>query len=444
MMQEISCDDTNGESTFEFVEGKIEGLTITDDNPSTPFASTAAAPTGTSSQDPTTYAVVPNVAPPAALPSFLPNPNSAPTAMTAALSPNPITSTLPPASSSGVSFNPSNPISATPSTYPYPFPRPSAYQGSVAATQPQQLLYAGGGDVGGVSAAVATQPTAGYGITHPAVDAQSVPMFSIPSIATTAVELPFSDYDLPSQTAGYASDNRAAGSLFGWIKDTMSGSEFLTKVAEKAKNSVDSMITTLDPQMKDYIYSGGDVDIVVASDKESKVNPIREAFQLVFGRASVRGINAQATIAAQPVGFSAGIKGAEERIHYLQQTGAVQQNQTAIAVESFLVELTSDRWYDMGCIVLQDFSRSVTLHMYTQPTPVPVEAVQQIQDETPTDYPLRWSGLAVTIGQVLSPKHQVPHTEWHQVLTSIPRRDMIFMAAKTLATQYKHILGGQI
>ena len=33
--------------------------------------------------------------------------------------------------------------------------------------------------------------------------------------------------------------------------------------------------------------SGGDMDIVVASDKEVKVGAVREAFQFVFGKATV-------------------------------------------------------------------------------------------------------------------------------------------------------------
>jgi hypothetical protein len=50
------------------------------------------------------------------------------------------------------------------------------------------------------------------------------------------------------------SDNRAlAGSLFTWVKDTVTNSNVLSKVAEKAKNSVNSMITTLDPQMREFI-----------------------------------------------------------------------------------------------------------------------------------------------------------------------------------------------
>lgn len=45
--------------------------------------------------------------------------------------------------------------------------------------------------------------------------------------------------------------------------------------------SVETMITTLDPQMKDFIYSGGDIYITVASEKEAQVRPVRDAFQVL-------------------------------------------------------------------------------------------------------------------------------------------------------------------
>lgn len=41
--------------------------------------------------------------------------------------------------------------------------------------------------------------------------------------------------------------------LFGWMKEAMPGKSILAKVAEKARSSVDTMITTLDPQMKEFI-----------------------------------------------------------------------------------------------------------------------------------------------------------------------------------------------
>lgn len=47
---------------------------------------------------------------------------------------------------------------------------------------------------------------------------------------------------------------QSSSSLFGWVKGAASsGGGILSKVAEKAKNSVDTIVTTLDPQMKEYL-----------------------------------------------------------------------------------------------------------------------------------------------------------------------------------------------
>lgn len=56
------------------------------------------------------------------------------------------------------------------------------------------------------------------------------------------------------------------------------------------------------------------------------------------------------------------------------------------------------RWFDIGCLLLQDPAQGIELQTYTQAVPVPIEYIQQAQDETPSDYGLGWSGLAVTIG----------------------------------------------
>merc|ERR1712071_12112 len=82
---------------------------------------------------------------------------------------------------------------------------------------------------------------------------------------------------------------------FGWMREAIPGKGILAKVAEKARSSVDTMITTLDPQMKEFINSGGDIDIAVASNNELKVSAVREAFQTVFGKASVRGLEAKSS-----------------------------------------------------------------------------------------------------------------------------------------------------
>lgn len=80
----------------------------------------------------------------------------------------------------------------------------------------------------------------------------------------------------------------SGSNLLGWVKGAAAGTGgMLQRVAEKAKSSVDTLVTTLDPQMKEYLLSGGDVEILIASDKDEKFRPIREAFQITFGRATL-------------------------------------------------------------------------------------------------------------------------------------------------------------
>ncbi|GJQ80805.1 hypothetical protein Trydic_g9395 [Trypoxylus dichotomus] len=234
-----------------------------------------------------------------------------------------------------------------------------------------------------------------------------------------------------------------SGGFIGWMKGAVSSGGLLSKVAEKAKNSVDSMITTLDPQMREYIYSGGDLDILVASQQEIKVSAIREAFQSVFGKATISGMSAQATnIAPQPVGFAAGVKAAEERVQAVLRDPKVQQNPApVVAIENFILEVGEDKWYDLGVLILSDPIKQINLQTFTQMTPVPAAIVTLAQEDTPQEYPLRWSGLEVTIGSLMANNLHVHHSEWHQALTGVSRRELILMAAKTLATLYKNIIG---
>lgn len=188
--------------------------------------------------------------------------------------------------------------------------------------------------------------------------------------------------------------------------------------------------------------SGGDVDIVVASDKEVKIGPVREAFQNVFGRATVDGMAAQTTnVAVQPVGFFSAVKAAEERISALRSSNKIPPNQAVIAVENFVVEVSDDKWYDVGVLILSDPKRQVNLQTFTQFTPVPVSVVNLAKEDTPKEYPLRESGFSVTIGSLMASNLQVPHTEWHKALTGVSRRDMLYITAKSLAGLYKGSIG---
>jgi hypothetical protein len=73
---------------------------------------------------------------------------------------------------------------------------------------------------------------------------------------------------------------------------------------------MDTMITTLDPQMKDYILASGSIEIAVASDAESKIVGVKDGFQRVYQHVVGRGLGAPGAstgdFAAQPVGFEMG------------------------------------------------------------------------------------------------------------------------------------------
>ncbi|XP_066597065.1 protein PRRC1-like isoform X2 [Prorops nasuta] len=225
--------------------------------------------------------------------------------------------------------------------------------------------------------------------------------------------------------------------LFSWVRETVANSNVLSKVAEKAKNSMNTMITTLDPQM----HSGGDVEIIVASDKDIKISPVRQAFQTVFGKATVTGVAVDnSAVAAQPVGFAAGVKGAEERINSARNNSSVSKEVPVIAIENFLLEVGEEKWYDIGVIVLNDPKNNVNLQTFTQMTPVPSQIVTMAQQATPEDYPLKWSGLAVTIGSLMANSLQVNPNEWHHALTGISRRDIIHLAVQSLAGIYKNTI----
>ncbi|KAF2884239.1 hypothetical protein ILUMI_21931 [Ignelater luminosus] len=391
MLQE----DSNGETTFEIIDKKAEELSESLSSVSSsisllpsPGVSLANVPSSTTGN------LLSNVAPPSALPSFIP-----------AAVPTPISTFSTPTSLTANVLQ-SHPVFNLPVTTVTTTPSSSSSLSAAAVT------------------AVDVQPTVEP--YYPTQFSAAIPPCKGVQHGTIPEKVP------------PASDD--SGGFIGWMKGAVATGGILSRVAEKAKNSVDSMITTLDPQMREYIYSGGDLDVLVASCQEVKISPIREAFQAIFGKATVSGISVQATnIAAQPVGFAAGIKAAEERVQGVFKNPNVHPV-PVVAVENFLLEVGEDKWYDLGVLLLYDPARQITLQTFTQMTPVPTAVVTLAQEDTPSDYPLKWSGYSVTIGSLMAKNLATSHTEWHQALTGVSRREMILLAAKTLASLYKSSL----
>jgi len=224
----------------------------------------------------------------------------------------------------------------------------------------------------------------------------------------------------------------------------------------RVQSSMETVITTLDPQMKDYIRSGGQTCVVVASDKDVKVTPVRQAFQQIFGRATVFGVpvTVNSTIAHQPVGFAAGRQAAQERISFVRNKSAEQQESVVIlAVEGFLLEVNEDEWVQIDCLSLADDINRLSMTAYTQPTRVDPLAVESMRQATPETDPKRWSGFAKTVGQAVEEEEAkaaekatdeervyATRKDWHLVKAGVARSDLIRSAAVSLAHQYQEAL----
>ena len=85
-------------------------------------------------------------------------------------------------------------------------------------------------------------------------EAQKIPVGGTSALEIAVLESPTTlvPKDLHEEGIGELPSKSSSG-LFGWMKEALPGKSILAKVAEKARNSVDSMITTLDPQMKEFI-----------------------------------------------------------------------------------------------------------------------------------------------------------------------------------------------
>ncbi|XP_047498698.1 protein PRRC1-like [Penaeus chinensis] len=445
MMQE----DSNGD--FEIVDKKMATLL------------TSEASMGSSS-------VLANVPPPSALPSFIASPRPpAPTSLSSSAMPNPLPANPPSGPPPGPTPHQASMSVQPPSTVPYslsnttvvgssmgaPIPSPGNVLPSNAGPMPQYPGAPGSGPtpppaaVRGpsppISVSGGSMPPGGHQLAPPVASAAPPVSFTSSSSNPPITSQPVAPavqgsvdasaaVDLGSPGVGGPAGNK--GSWLGWIRGTVSNVGH--RVAEKAKNSMDTMITTLDPQMKEFIHSGGDMDIIVASDKEVKVGAVREAFQQTFGKATVSGMPASVEgIANQPVGFEAALQSAEERINSLRSSGRVHPQQPIVAVENFIAEFTPDCWYDLGVLLLDDPGEDIILQTYTQVTPIPPGFVEQARATTANDYPYKNTGFSTTIGQIASQNLQVHHTHWQESLIGVPRRDMIIMAARALASLYK-------
>ncbi|CAH1169804.1 unnamed protein product [Phaedon cochleariae] len=226
-----------------------------------------------------------------------------------------------------------------------------------------------------------------------------------------------------------ANEKDVPGGFMGYFKEAFTSGGVLSKMAEKAKSSVDSIITTLDPQMSEYIYSEGETEVTVISDNEDEVGAIREAFHSVFGKAWVNGIKLNIPgKRSQAIGFESGRRNAEENIKQSMK----YRNTPTVAMENILIQ-ENNEWFDLTILVLKDMEKQITVQTFSQATPVPVEEfLKNVTSEMPETQSLSVEEKLAIFAQARS--------NWQQHISGVSRKEVIFLAAKTLVRLYKNKL----
>ncbi|XP_060516971.1 protein PRRC1-B-like [Cylas formicarius] len=214
-------------------------------------------------------------------------------------------------------------------------------------------------------------------------------------------------------------------SFLGLVKGALSNPVF-TKMAEKAKSSVDSLITTLDPQMSEYIYSGGDTEFIVTSTDEEIISAIREAVHSILGKAWVNGINLPSD-KTQAVGFKEGLKRAKDKVEKSYKI----KKAPIVAVENILL-YENESWYDESVLLLIDAEKNINLSTFSQATPVPtLKFLKQIDSE--------YGDSDKTVEQKLA-EYLKAIPGWQEEVSGVSRKEVILLAAKTLFKLYKEHL----
>lgn len=222
---------------------------------------------------------------------------------------------------------------------------------------------------------------------------------------------------------------------------------WIGNVVEKAKSGVESIMTTVDPQMKDYIHPANRPVFLVSSIINTKlVHSIREAFiDAGFSKISQNAYDVQSPsqFAAQIVGFPCAMQSAKQKLDACLQMSN-NADCIAFAFQDFVVELSPDSWFEMAIVMIKDRINNIELSIFTEGTSVSSAEIAEAQQTTPADYPFRWSGFAYklrshysNLSSTLVSNQTNPYASTGDGIESHISSTRMSHALKTLALMYR-------
>ncbi|KRY54844.1 Protein PRRC1 [Trichinella britovi] len=240
-------------------------------------------------------------------------------------------------------------------------------------------------------------------------------------------------------------------SVWRWLKDTVSNNNFLNTVASKAKDSVGTVIMTLDPQMKDYLSNSSSSTektwtmAYLITSSEAELFAVRSAMQTVLKSIDVEAINRTQLpdLPLTPFGFQSALLCARRRVAQIRDINlqTIDDSQPVITIENFVVELHADTWFHCDCVYLNVRELSHETYVYTQLTPMHANLISHMRkcSEGKTFSP-ETPGFSVSVEQTIS-HFGINPWQWFPNTITLHRQDMIKNAAIAVASLYnKHAM----
>lgn len=222
--------------------------------------------------------------------------------------------------------------------------------------------------------------------------------------------------------------------VLGWLQKTVTHSTFLSKVADKAKIGMDSVLTTLDPGMKDFLKSEGSVDIVIGSDNGRIINAIADGFRRVFSSVTYRGLGTPGAshLLPQIIGYPLALQYLDERANLLRASGLAGNKSAIVTVQPFLHSIEKI-WYESVAIGIQ--KNEVKAHVFTQPVEVESDVIIALERHTPKGYAA--NAFATTVGSGYAEVFGVDPDDWQFRLLSYSSSELYQLASAALAAAFK-------